>query len=431
MTASEETIISVDPESQRRLREKGLDYRIADMAVDADAEGFLRADSRGFLDEDPTDAELAQTRETMRMRRNIGVYDPSAGTWPIATVNSWVTPLSVPGGEIDMWAISSVTVAGTHRRRGIARSLLEGELRAAANARVPVAGLTASEATIYGRYGFGPAVPVMRFTVDTARAGWGGVETSAGRLIYADKQTLADDLERLHEASRGVRSGQIPGWRGRWQRMAGLAEGDKEAAAVRGVRFTDADGALQGAMAYTLAEVPGGFRSEMRIRSIITTSDDALRAIWRFVVQHDLVNKARVDLRPIDDPLPWLVADQRAVTAEVHDHGWLRVLDVQAALAARTYRAPLDLVIRVEDPLGFAAGDWRITIDDSGRCRLGATSDSPDVTLGVVELSTIYAGGVPASQLAAAGRIHGDDAAVEALSRAFLTTPSPLLGIWY
>lgn len=431
MTASEETMISVDPDSQRRLREKGLDYRIADMAVDADAEGFLRADSRGFLDEDPTDAELAQTRETMRRRRNIGVYDPQGDTWPIATVNSWVTPLSLPGGQVDMWAISSVTVAGTHRRRGIARDLLEGELRAAAGAGVPVAGLTASEATIYGRYGFGPAVPVMRFTVDTVRAGWGAGESPAGRLAYADKQTLADDLERLHEGSRTSRSGQVPGWPGRWQRMAGLSAGDKEAAAVRGVRFTDADGALQGAMAYTLTEIPGGFRSEMRIRSIITTSDDALRAIWRFVVQHDLVTRARVDLRPIDDPLPWLVADQRAVTAEVHDHGWLRVLDVEAALTARTYSAPLDVVLRVEDPLGFAAGDWRITVDDRGRCRIAATSDSPDITLGVVELSTIYAGGVAATQLAAAARIHGDDAAVNALSHAFLTSPSVLLGIWY
>ena len=61
-----------------------------------------------------------------------------------------------------MWAISMVTVAATHRRRGIARGLLEGELRAAASAGVPMAGLTVTEATIYGRYGFGPAVPVSR-----------------------------------------------------------------------------------------------------------------------------------------------------------------------------------------------------------------------------------------------------------------------------
>ncbi len=83
------------------------------------------------------------------------------------------------------------------------------------------------------------------------------------------------------------------------------------------------------------------------------------------------------------------------------------------------------------NPPGFAAGDWRIRIDESGRCRIAATSDSPDVTLGVVELSTIYAGGVPASQLAAAGRVHGDGDALSALSRAFLTAPAVLLGIWY
>lgn len=431
MTATNQTAVPVDTRSEQRLSDSGLQYRIVDMDDPADGEAFLRADARGFLDEDPTDAQLAQMRDTMRLRRNIGVFDTAAGSWPVATVNSWVTPLTLPGGEIDMWAISSVTVAGTHRRRGIARNLIEGELRAAADAGVPVAGLTASEATIYGRYGFGAAVPVMRFAIDTMRAGWAGASPVDGRIVYTDKPTLAADLERLHEASRTTRSGQLPGWRGRWLRMAGLAEGDKDAAAVRGVRFTDRDGVVQGAMAYTLAELPGVFRSEMRIRCIVTTSHEALRAIWQFVVQHDLVTSARIDLRPIDDPLPWLVADQRAVKAEVHDHGWLRVLDVAAALTARTYSAPLDLVLRIEDPLDVTGGDWRVTIDDSGRCRVAATSDTPDVTLGVVELSAIYAGGVPAAQLAAAGRIQGDVDAVSALSRAFLTTPSPFLGIWY
>lgn len=430
MTAPEEILIPVDPESQRRLQDSGLDYRIADMAIDADAEGFLRADSRGFLDEDPTDAAVSQMRDTMRGRRNIGVYDASAGSWPIATVNSWVTPLSVPGGEIDMWAISSVTVAGTHRRRGIARALLEGELRAAASAGIPVAGLTVSEATIYGRYGFGSAVPVARFKIDTRRSGWIGPQ-APGRIRYADKKTLADDLEMLHEQSRTSRSGQVAGWRGRWERMAGLAEGDKEAAAVRGIRYLDADGAVRGAMAYTLADIPGAFRSELRIRMMLTTTEEALRALWEFVVQHDLVDRASADLRPVDDPLPWLVADQRAVTTEVHDHGWLRVLDVPTALQARTYRSPLDLVLRVEDLLGFADGTWRVRIDADGRAEVSATDAAPHVTLGVVELSAAYVGGESLSRLAAAGRVHGDAAAISALSQSFRTDPAPLLGIWY
>lgn len=430
MSAPQENLIPVDPESHRRLSAGGLDYRIADMSVDADAEGFLRADARGFLDEEPTDAVIAQMRETMRLRRNIGVYDSAAGELPVATVNSWVTPLTVPGGEIDMWAISSVTVSGTHRRRGIARALLEGELRAAAAAGTAIAGLTVSEATIYGRYGFASAIPVARMTVDTRRAGWVGA-AAPGRIVYADKQTLAEDLESLHEQDRLTRAGQVAGWRGRWQRMAGLAEGDKDAASVRGIRYLDADGVVRGAVAYTLAELAGTFRFELRIRHMQATTDEAQRALWQFVVTHDLVDRVSAGLRPTDDPLPWLVADQRAVTTEVHDHGWLRVLDVPAALQARTYRAAIDVVMHVEDVLGFAEGTWRLRIDADGRADVQPTDAPADVRLGVAELSALYAGGVHATRLAAAGRIQGDPTLIAALDDAFRTVHAPLLGIWY
>ncbi|WP_272653690.1 sterol carrier protein domain-containing protein [Microbacterium sp. EF45047] len=133
----------------------------------------------------------------------------------------------------------------------------------------------------------------------------------------------------------------------------------------------------------------------------------------------------------MDDPLPWLVADPRAVEIVVHDHGWLRILDVPAALQARTYAATAEVVLRVEDPLGFAEGTWRVTIDADGTAWVEPSDAEPDVSLSVVELSAAYAGGVPLTQLAAAGRVQGVADAVTALSRAFLTDPAPLLGIWY
>ena len=125
------TRIPVDPESEQRLAGQDLTYRLIDPASDADAEAFLRADARGFLGEEPSADLVAADRAGIAERRNIGVFEAGApvGTWPVATVNSWVAPLTVPGGEIGMWAISAVTVSGTHRRRGIARALLEGELR--------------------------------------------------------------------------------------------------------------------------------------------------------------------------------------------------------------------------------------------------------------------------------------------------------------
>lgn len=426
--------VPADTTSTERLAAAGLEYRVVDLADDASAVAFQRAVDRGFLGAEPSNDMLAQITKTFAARRNIGVFEQGAthGALPVATTNSWVTPLAVPGGgEVDMWAISVVTVAATHRRRGIARALLEGELRAAGSAGVPVAGLTVSEATIYGRYGFGSAVPVARLTVDTRRAGWGGT-TPPGRLEYVDRETLAADLGAVHERARRRTAGQIPGWRGRWEGYAGVAPtADRDHA--RGVRYLDEDGELRGVLAYTVTEASGTFRFRMDVRLLVAETSDARTALWRFALQHDLVDEVVADLRPLDDPLPWLVADARGVKQEVHDHGWLRILDVPAALSARRYSAPLDTVLRVEDSLGFANGDWRLRVDESGEATVEAAPDGSavDIALDVSALSSLYAGGVRAAALHGAGRISGEAAAVEALDRALVAFPVPSLDIWY
>ncbi|MFE6734125.1 GNAT family N-acetyltransferase [Microbacterium sp. NPDC057650] len=431
MTLIDARTVAADPLSTARLLDAGLEYRVVDMADAASAAAFARADARGFLDADPDEELIGRLRRSWAGRRNIGVYEPgaSAEALPVATLNSWVAPMTIPGGDIPMWAISAVTVAGTHRRRGIARNLLEGELRAAASAGVPIAGLTVSEATIYGRYGFAPALPAARVVIDTRRAGWIGADVP-GRLEYVDRAPLAVDLGELHDVSRGRRAGQIPGWEQRWSRAAGLAE-DGKGRDVRGVRYVDAEGRTRGALAYVLKQEPGQFRFTLAINFLVAETDEALRALWGFAINHDLVTSVECDLRPVDDPILHLVADQRAVEFTVHDHGWLRVLDVPAVLGARSYRAPLDVVLRVEDSLGFAEGTWRLKVAADGRGSASATDAAADVTMTVVELSAIYAGGVRATQLAAAGRIRGDHEMLAGLDDAFRTADAPLLGIWY
>lgn len=424
--------VPADPRSQERLREGGLDYRIVDWTDAAAAEAFARADERGFLNGEPVAQALTEIRAAFDARRNVGVYEPGAAPddLPVATVNSWVAPMTVPGGEVPMWSVSVVTVAATHRRRGIARALLEGELRAAAGAGVPLAGLTVSEATIYGRYGFGPAVPAARVRVDTRRAGW-AAPASPGRLEYVGKEQLAAALGEVHERSRGRRSGQVPAWERRWAQMAGLATGDEKASAVRGVRYLDEDGVVRGAMAYTVDKLPDVFGADLDVRHLAAETPEALRALWGFALNHDLVRTVTADLRPLDDPLPWLVDDQRAVEVTPHDHGWLRILDVPAALSARTYSAEADVVLAVTDSLGFADGTWRLRIGADGTASVERSDADPDARLGVAALSSLYAGGVPAAQLRAAGRIEASARTAAVLDAAFRTVEAPLLGIWY
>ena len=427
--------VPVDPTSQERLSASGLEYRIVDLSDPARLRGFARADARGFLDKEPDDETIRVMGEMMSGRRNIGVYAPGIEI-PVATVDSWVTPMTVPGDDgahVDMWAISIVTVAATHRRRGIARNLLEGELRAAASAGVPIAGLTATEATIYGRYGFGPAVPVSRVRVDARRAGGVALPAADGATTveYLEPEALLAALGEVHERARLHRPGEIPGWPLRWRRMAGLTPGDERSRAVRGVRAVDAEGSTRGVLAYTLDELPDEFGADFAIRHLDAETPEALRALWAFAVNHDLIRTVHADLRPVDDPLPWLVANQRAVQTTVHDHGWLRILDVEAVLTARTYRAPLDVVLRVSDPLGLADGSWRLRVDDAGKAEVDATSDTPDLELGVDALSSLYLGGVSATTLRAAGRISASAETAAAVQNAFATAEAPALTIWY
>lgn len=434
MTTLDARDVPADPGSTERLRSAGLEYRVVDLTDDVAAGAFQRAADRGFLGAEPNADALAHARTTFEDRRNIGVYEAGAesGAFPVATTNAWVAPLTLPGGgSIGMWAISMVTVSGTHRRRGIARSLLEGELRAAASAGVPIAGLTASEATIYGRYGFGSAIPVARYAIDGRRAGWDG-PTPPGRVEYVDRETLSAELGRVHDRARRLVPGRIEGWQGRWEGLSGAHVSVTERDKVRGVHYLDESGEVRGVVAYTVNEKGDSFRFALDVRLLVAETPDALAALWRFIVQHDLVDEVTADLRPLDDPLPWLVADQRAVEQVVHDHGWLRILDVPAALSARAYPGPLDVVLRIEDTLGFAAGDWRVQVAGDGSAIVSRVEgQAVDVTMSVSALSSLYAGGVRAHALHGAGRIVSDESTVTALDRAFATYPLPNLDIWY
>lgn len=434
MTAIDFRALPADSDSAARLAAQSLTYRVLDTADPVASESFQRATSRGFLGAEPTAEALRFGRPALEARRNIGVYDEAMGAHarPVATIDSWVTPVSIPGGgTLPMWAISGVTVSATHRRRGIARALLEGELRAAAAAGIPIAGLTVSEATIYGRYGFGSALPVARFAVDTRRAGWAG-PLPEGSFEYIEGETLAAELGAVHENARESRPGQIPGWKSRWEGMAGLSPSDSDRDKVRGVRYRDATGAVHGAMAFVVSERSGSFRFSLHVRLLVADTPEASAALWQFALQHDLVDEVTGDLRPIDDTLPWLVRDQRGVTQTVHDHGWLRILDVKTVLEERRYSAPLDAVLQVEDALGFTAGSWRVLVDDQGRATVSpAEGRAADVELDVSALSVLYAGGVRASTLHGAGRILGAAEAVSALDRAFVSFPAPSLDIWY
>jgi predicted acetyltransferase len=416
------------------LAANGLEYRVIDTADAAVFDPYLQAEMRGFLAGEQSDEQLGGMRDGLAFRRFIGVYDPGSleRAQPVGTVNSWVTDLTLPGGgSIPMWAISGVTVASTHRRRGIARAMLEGELRAAADAGVAIAGLTVSEATIYGRFGFSPATFGTDWTIETKRAMWVGPRPD-GRLDFLDRVRLREELPALHRRVRATRPGEIEAWPGLWRRMSGLAPGQEGGDKLRAVRYADAAGSTRGIAVYRLGDEGSDFtKHELDLQYLLTETPDAYAALWRFVLEHDLVSVVKAHLRSVDEPVRWMIADQRGAKVETGEHGWLRVIDVPTVLAARTYAAAGSFRLRVTDPLGFAEGTWMLAVDASGAAEVESSDATPDATLTVNALSSIVLGGVRAATLRTAGLVTADEAAVLGLDAMFASPHVPYLSLWY
>lgn len=428
---NEYLLAPVDEKSKQRLADSGLRLDLIDKTDRAQFAAWSEAVSRGFLGPADTEEKLEQRIGYFGARRMSAVWDETGAdsATPVATIDVWAADLTVPGRRsVPAWAISAVTVAATHRRRGIARALLEAELRTAASLDFPVAMLTVSESTIYGRYGFAPAAFARDLSIDTRRARWTGPQAS-GRVHFVTRDQLLADGHALVERMRLAAPGQIEYGGVLWDRQLGLLAGDEQAKNLRFVRYDDSEGIAAGFAIFSIAENEENFsNNELKLHYLVTATDDAYAGLWRFLLEYDLVTKVTASLRPVDEPLHWMIADYRAVRSSEEDHLWTRILDVKAALESRTFATSGRIVIAVTDALGFASGTWALTVDSTGSAVVERTDAPADATMTAGELAALYLGGVSAELLARAGRLTGDAGAVDAL---FRSPVAPWLSIWF
>ncbi|MFF2493376.1 GNAT family N-acetyltransferase [Agromyces sp. NPDC058064] len=445
--------IPLDPKAEAALAARGLEYRVVDHDDREALEAWVEADRRGFHEGRAHAAELARELTVIADRRVIGVYDPTldAPGTPVATAACWPSGLSVPGGRsVDAWAVASVTVAPTHRRRGIARAMMEAELRNAQAAGAALAMLTASEATLYGRYGYAPAARIATIEVDRRRVEW-TAPAEPGRVQFVAPAVMRTAAAAIARRAVARTPGEIDRWPGLLDRVLGTHDPDSERSrGIRVARYDDRHDQPQGFVVFRLRPDAATHEVVLEFDFLAAATDEAERALWRFLIEHDLVSKIRGRLRSIEEPLPWLIADRRAIgIGEVSDHLWLRILDPVAALEARRYSGSGSLVLDVDDPQGYAAGRFEIEFSAKGHAEVrrtepGAADASAraarrsrpaqglGLRLGVAELSAIYLGDVAPSLLARAGRVVETTPGSLALAdRLFASPRTPHLSIWF
>ncbi|WP_282838237.1 GNAT family N-acetyltransferase [Microbacterium flavum] len=429
----------LDAATTTSLAAHGLGARVVDDTARADLDRWHDAVARGFLEGEPDDKQhegfAAVSAPT---RRKVGVYD-AAGPQPdlpVATFASWVSELTVPGGAVPASAISAVTVAPTHRRRGILSAVMAGELRTAAGLGVPAAVLTVSESTIYGRFGFAPAAAAASWRLDVRRARWIGPRPAdpAGRIDFVTRAQGRDLAPALHERIRRASPGEISMPGGHWERFFGLRPDAEKPGRTRVAQYRSAGGEVDGLVLYSVTEDTEDFTaSTLDVAFLLAATDEAYAALWRFLLSMDLVATIRASELAPDEPLWWMIADQRAATITLRDHQYVRILDVPAMLRARSFDVADTVAFEVTDPLEIAGGTFVLTTDSTGVADVDVVDDPPVgvplVRLGIVELSALLLGGVSAVTLARAGRLDADDP--ERIARLFQTVTAPRLSFWY
>lgn len=422
------------------------DYRFRTFPASVSAEGmaepdtaaWLRAESQGFHEDDPSDTVLGEAASNLVAdgRQLTGVYvdTPLPGSYgaevPIATFADFEKTINVGGGRLlPAHLISSVTVRPTHRRRGLLRRMMTESLDRARERGLPLAALTVSEATIYRRFGFGIATSVHHIDV-TTDSRFRLLAQPAGRVELADPRALLDVAPRVfarfHERSTGSVDRQE-----RYRRRAAGLQSDKGGpdARLRAALHYDDAGEVDGYVVYHSL----GWDSTpltVKVVDLVAATDDAYLGLWEFLAAIDLNDRVRYHVAPVDDPLRWAVADSRSIAVtELEDWVWLRILDPIAAFEARPYATEGEVTIGVHDDLGHAAGTFRIAAADGFATVTREFDAAPEVTVDASALASLYLGGADARVLAAAGQVSEHaDGAVGRLNR-LLASETPIYGI--
>lgn len=362
--------------------------------------GWLDALSTTFLERRDNARVAEQYAQHWDFDRLWGAFDGRV----VGTLRSWATEITVPGGAlVPATAIAAVSVLPTHRRRGILRRLMAAEHDAALERGERLSLLHASEAAIYGRFGYGMGAPTCSWTLASRTTGFTDGRIPGGTVDFAPADVTTRDLIRdLWDAYRRRHVGELRRRDFIFDYDLGLPEFDPERR-WRGwlAVHRDAAGTPDGYARYTAELKFEGHEpaSSIEVQDLVWLSDDAYDGLWRFLASLDLVSRIRIERRSPDERLPWLLTNPRAATvSDLGDALWVALLDVPGALAARAYDRSGEVVIEVigGEPSG---GRIRVRLEaDAGGARCATTTAEPDLTLHADALGAAYLGGTPLRQ---------------------------------
>ncbi|MHC4100750.1 MAG: GNAT family N-acetyltransferase [Planctomycetota bacterium] len=390
---------------------------------EAEFQTFRAKIAQGFGSDPYPEEDGRFFRETLDLDRTICAFD---GDEMIGTCAAYTFDLTVPGGVLPMGGTTVVTVQPTHRRRGVLTAMMRAHLAEIRARGEPLAGLWASEASIYGRFGFGVAVEAYDLKVDgrTIRFA-GGSPACAVRLVEPSEAQRV--LPPVYERIRPTRSGHLSRSEAWWtMRYFYDPEHRRRGRSARRYAVCTSADRIDGYAIYRQKDKWEDFPDgTVYVLEVMAATSEAHEALWRFLTRIDLFPNVEYWNLPIDDELPWRVTESRRIRRSIGDTLWLRLIDIPRALEGRRYSCREHLVLDVGDPF-LPDNSGRYLLDaspDGARCT--ATDEDADLELPVDALGALYLGAHRVETLARAHMVKGHPEARAAAGRLFATEPPP------
>ena len=355
---------------------------------------WTRAEARAHgnrLDDDP---EIL--RPHFDLERSIGVFE---GTDIVGGAHSHVIEMSIPGGSATIAGVANIAVQPTHTRQGIMTRMMHHQIHDIHERGEPLAALFATESIIYGRFGYGIGSLYERWTIDRSHNRYSHRFENQGRVSFIDPADIAKDLPKIFRRATVGRPGVFQRPIHQWVRDSQATEHTQGGQGGLFYITYEEDGRIDG---YAVYRIIG---TNLCVNELMAVTSKANTALWRFCFDVDRMSTTEALRRPVDDPLPWILADPRRLQRSTRDGVWVRIIDVQSALNLRQYMHSDRLVIEVTDELcPWNSGRFELEgSSNGGECR--TSQSQPDLSINVSNLASAYMGAISFSTLAMAGLV--------------------------
>jgi predicted acetyltransferase len=370
---------------------------------------------------DLRESDVQRERTVFEPDRWHGIQD---GDELIGTGGILTRDITLPGaGPHPFAAVTAVGVKPGHRRRGVLNLLMRTQLHGLHDeGREAVAGLWASEGSIYGRFGYGVAAEFTRLSVPRGSEFHSGVDTGTDRVREIPRDgalpLMKDVYKRIAPRRTGWLSRSDPAWE------YNLSDPEHRRGGLTAFRF------VVHPRGYAVYRVKPDWQDrgpahEVHVRELTAEDDQAYAALYRYLLDVDLVGVLKF-VTASDDPVVHMLANPRLALRSNADSLWIRLVDLDRALTQRRYPSDVDTVIEVTDDLcPWNAGRWRLTVK-AGEAHVQRVPDDPDLAVDIAALGAAFLGGTRLTTLARAQRARElTPGAVDALSHAFLGDREP------